>query len=1046
MVTMTVPDLRSLLARGNPTPAPGPDDWEKWALLRSGDEFLLVISTLVNYVTKSNYFPPEIKRNYVIPIYKRGDITEPSNYRGIVLANTFQSIVASWFTFHLSRYVWDMGMIPDTQIAAQRNTRVGDMTHLLSALDGFARHTDTNCFALKRDQSKGFDYVHKSAFRDATTFFGIPQAWAFDEARTDNVELAVKCRNSISSPLYTTGQTKQGDPFSPLKYVLTTAMAFWWINDRHSNIGYRIRTSRAPPTRGPNSTRALRWWETPHQTPEEESILIQSVAAMDDTILFSACERGLQLLTFDMEYFQVAYNMATNWAPDKTTLFHLGALARTKIGHPVTLPLPDGTQVTLRTSADRSFLRTPINDPAEQARHITHLVRTFNFPRPGRALPFTVLRRVAHSVLAARVSARLQLLPVSDHKAIALVSALNVKVMRYYNDILPGNAARLVAPLESGGLDFPDLRRTNAEWAIIALHRNLNSQNPTIRKAYRIMHAEMQCSSCSQREEATGRPTTKLKSHRCWPPLAPYGQSYTNSMAPYKTNFVVWEVARQYLIDIGCRIVPTPTLSTGKRKVHDARARDAAFWTTFDEDGVAIETLRRAMVAHRAPREARPMEWATDGSMANGCKKGRTRDRTVENTDGPDTTFAGPTFAVVGPANIGARLKGGDNIEEAEIMAIATAVTLDGLIRANTEKRLPDSIIYSDHLNTVRKFENHRTTTGHRMIRPGVNAGPALRYLAKALDSNPYVQLRYQKAHTDSNSRPAKLNRQADEAARRARSEPRTIGIPMSCADDFSFRVDDSGIHMGDIRDIVGRAMKKLRHDALPRPENVDKYFDAHLFTKASKGFAAKTQHLARNNTLPTAAWMMRRGLLPEGHERCFVCDAAADMADERHIFLTCDAAQAILREHEAEAEEYLSHALKKRPEALAHHKALLQALFHNDPLWESERCVYWKGQLPGRFKYDEGRTKMYNHLASITVRVTARIWGANIKGATNARRHRARQSTTAEARRANEEEDDDLEDNPSQTVIHALAGRERADGAPTIAEDDLDRAEVDPL
>ena len=147
-------DLASMLGRGNVSPSPGPDDWEKWALAKSGDECLAVVVNLANYVIRSNYFPPVLKQNFITPIYKKADMTNPLNYRGIVLANLLQVVIASWFTYNLSQYAWSMGLIPRTQIATQPGTRVSDMTHLLSALDGHACFLKRIIYVLKARSEK----------------------------------------------------------------------------------------------------------------------------------------------------------------------------------------------------------------------------------------------------------------------------------------------------------------------------------------------------------------------------------------------------------------------------------------------------------------------------------------------------------------------------------------------------------------------------------------------------------------------------------------------------------------------------------------------------------------------------------------------------------------------------------------------------------------------------------------------------------------------------------------------------------------------------
>jgi len=185
---------------------------------------------------------------------------------GIVSANTLQIQLALWFTFNIQQYIWEMEFIPNTQIAAKNGARVGNMTSFINGLDGFAKHCSKIYPALKQDEKKGFNYLSKLGFKHACMFFGLPvSVFEFETAQMQNVVPWVKCFNSqLSNPIYTSGQTKQGDPFSLMKYCLTTAMAAWWIQYRHPTIGLRLTTPNGP---------------KPHSATDYLDMIIRLVAA-----------------------------------------------------------------------------------------------------------------------------------------------------------------------------------------------------------------------------------------------------------------------------------------------------------------------------------------------------------------------------------------------------------------------------------------------------------------------------------------------------------------------------------------------------------------------------------------------------------------------------------------------------------------------------------------------------------------------------------------------------------------------------------------------
>ena len=355
-----------------------------------------------------------------------------------------------------------------------------------------------------------------------------------------DVELSVRVRHQTSQPLYTDGQIKQGDPFSPLKYALITAMAQWWIRESYGDIGFELAAPQ----------RALS-----HLPADQETLIIQCLAATDDTLLLATTAIGLQALTYAMEFFQAAYNMETEWdKPDKTTIFVLGPQDKIHELPPIELTLADDSTKSLRVSRDRKFLRTPINNPKEQGEELVQIAQAYAFPVSSKPLPITAIRRIAQVSLAGKLLARLQMHPVQNHVALRLTSIMNAKVQKYFKQPYAASRNLLVAPIREAGNGFPNFDKLNAIWSIAAIHRGLNSANPTIKLAFQIIYATFQCGG--------------LNSHRCRLPFAP-SQIAKTKTPPHKKNLKVWEIARQYMIDMDMRILPAKRTNTGDWPRHN---------------------------------------------------------------------------------------------------------------------------------------------------------------------------------------------------------------------------------------------------------------------------------------------------------------------------------------------------------------------------------------------------------------------------------------------------------------------------------------------
>ena len=312
--TMSVEDLRHHLGHGNPRPSPGPDHWEKWALRQTTDAFLNLIVQLSNHMICTNYFPTRVKGNFTSPLYKRGDITDPRNYRGIVFANCIYNIVTSWFTRQFQRWIWRLDLLPQLQIATQQGVQPGDLTNFLDQADQALYSLGSTTYCIKRDHTKGFDNLHPQGFMDALQFYGInPAVAAFETARTTNVTLKIKLADGISKEtITTTGQTKQGDHPSLIKYTMTMSMLIRWLT--------LLQTEDIP------CITTVHSHEGKYHTPADRlQLKLLAVEAMDDSVMFGTSWDALVRMVDYSEQFQTAYGIQTAWeSPEKTLCFTMG--------------------------------------------------------------------------------------------------------------------------------------------------------------------------------------------------------------------------------------------------------------------------------------------------------------------------------------------------------------------------------------------------------------------------------------------------------------------------------------------------------------------------------------------------------------------------------------------------------------------------------------------------------------------------------------------------------------------------------------------------
>jgi len=199
-----------------------------------------------------------------------------------------------------SEHTTGPNILPGLQVATQQGVLMGDLTMFLNEF-----HTAATVYCIKRDHTKGFDNLDASAYLDALEFYGVnPAVAVFERARTKDVTLYVKTADGIlPRAIVTNGQTKQGDPPSPIKYTITMSMLHKWMTHwrvlRHDDVA-QIRTVMGH--RG-----------TPHTPTDAVKAEVLSVEAMDDSIMFATSWDALRRIVTLSEDFQGAYGIQTAW-------------------------------------------------------------------------------------------------------------------------------------------------------------------------------------------------------------------------------------------------------------------------------------------------------------------------------------------------------------------------------------------------------------------------------------------------------------------------------------------------------------------------------------------------------------------------------------------------------------------------------------------------------------------------------------------------------------------------------------------------------------
>ena len=247
--------------------------------------------SLFNHILKQVY-PKTWSRGVIIPVYKKGDSSDPNNYRGITLTSCFSKLFTSLINEPLKAWLKKYDVISDAQFGFKSNFSTTDAIFILNTFIQKQFQEKKPLFCCFIDLQKCFDSIYRNGLWCKLIKQGI-NGKLFSVIRTlyDEVKLCVKHMNSVSDLYNCKVGLLQGETISPILFSL-------FVND--IELFLQLNTSHA-------------------FTFDQLTIFLLLFA--DDSVLISDSAEGLESLIIAFEKYCIKWKLTVNVEKTKIVIF-----------------------------------------------------------------------------------------------------------------------------------------------------------------------------------------------------------------------------------------------------------------------------------------------------------------------------------------------------------------------------------------------------------------------------------------------------------------------------------------------------------------------------------------------------------------------------------------------------------------------------------------------------------------------------------------------------------------------------------------------------
>lgn len=223
----TVQEIKLVLSKAKENKASGEDRIPYEFFVNASDEYLNALADVYTNILNANGSVELFERSIVFPIYKKGDVNQPSNYRGISFTNCVGKIMMGAIHERLNQWVKRNNKLYEFQAGFRKGYSTIDNIYNLTAIVNLKLYEGRKVYAFFVDFRAAFDRVPRKLLIYKLHQMGMSsKVVTFIENVYKSTKSAVWTGDELSGYFDTNIGVKQGCLLSPLLFAL-------YLNDLH---------------------------------------------------------------------------------------------------------------------------------------------------------------------------------------------------------------------------------------------------------------------------------------------------------------------------------------------------------------------------------------------------------------------------------------------------------------------------------------------------------------------------------------------------------------------------------------------------------------------------------------------------------------------------------------------------------------------------------------------------------------------------------------------------------------------------------------------